>query len=141
MLQQAQKLLQQHGSIVQQSSIYKTAAWGNTQQDSFYNQALVLETPLSANNLLTAILKCEEEMGRKRQIKWEPRVIDIDIIFFNNHVIETETLTVPHPHMQDRNFVLAPLNEIMPNFIHPQLNKSIAQLYQSCSDALNVEKL
>ncbi len=141
MLLQAQTLLKLHGSIHKQSAIYKTAAWGNTQQDEFYNQAIIFKTALSAQELLKTILNSEAQMGRKRHIKWEPRVIDIDIIFYNNDILTTTDLTIPHPQMQLRNFVLKPIAELVPDYIHPVLNKSIKELLLSCSDQLKVEKL
>jgi 2-amino-4-hydroxy-6-hydroxymethyldihydropteridine diphosphokinase len=141
MLWQAKNLLKKYGNILMHSAIYKTAAWGNTQQDEFYNQAIIFQTILSSQNLLQTILHCEAQMGRKRHIKWEPRVIDIDIIFYNNDIITSSDLTIPHPQMQLRNFVLKPIAELVPDYVHPVLKKSIKELLIICPDRLKVEKL
>ena len=128
------------GTITRQSGIYETAAWGLEDQSSFLNQALELQTILSAQELLTTILQIEEDLGRKRDIKYGPRIIDIDILLFNDEVINTHGLKVPHPEMQNRRFVLEPLYEIASNKIHPVLNKTIAQILAECTDPLTVNK-
>jgi len=132
---------QQCGHIVHNSSIYETAAWGNTNQPSFLNQVLQVETLLSARQLIRKILKIEKTMGRVRQEKLGPRLIDIDILFFNHEIIKLEFLTIPHPEIQNRRFVLQPLAELVPQWIHPVLKKSIAELLQDCTDMLEVKKL
>jgi len=128
------------GKIVKESHIYETAAWGNQDQNDFLNQALLLETTLSARRVMHEILSLEYKMGRNRGLKWQPRVIDIDIIFFDDEVIEKKSLTVPHEHMHDRRFVLQPLMDIIPEFVHPSMNKTIAHLLKECSDPLAVNK-
>ena len=120
-LQNAQIAIQdQIGSIILSSSIYETAAWGLEDQPSFLNQALIIETNYTAQEVLKKLLDIEQSMGRIRQQPLGPRIIDLDIIFFNDQIIHTENLTIPHPQMQKRNFVLTPLNEITPEFIHPE---------------------
>lgn len=124
------------GPILLSSSMYETAAWGKEDQPAFLNQALLIETNLIAHDLMMALLAIEKNMGRIRQEHLGPRTIDLDIIFFNDQIIDTENLTIPHPQMQKRNFVLSPLKEIAPNFIHPILKKSITQLLMDCEDPL-----
>ncbi|MFL5787781.1 MAG: 2-amino-4-hydroxy-6-hydroxymethyldihydropteridine diphosphokinase [Flavisolibacter sp.] len=129
------------GHLTSYSSIYETAAWGIMDQEPFLNQALKLESDFKPDQLLTCILKIEEDMGRKRSAKFGPRVIDIDILLFNNEIIEQPGLRIPHPEMQNRKFALAPLNEIASQIIHPVLHKTIHQLLNECTDPLNVKKL
>lgn len=131
----------QAGKIVKQSSIYETAAWGNTDQPAFYNQALCVETKLAADDLLACLLDIEEGLGRKRGEKFGPRIIDIDILFLNDEIHQTPILSIPHPQLQNRRFVLVPLQEIAPRLIHPTLNKSVKELLKICTDTLAVKKL
>jgi len=128
------------GRILQESSIYETAAWGIEDQQAFLNQVLKIETLLSPGELLKTILQIEEELGRKRELKYGPRTIDIDILFFNDQVIDQNGLKVPHPQMQNRRFVLVPLNEIASNKIHPLFQKTISQILAECPDPLAVNK-
>jgi 2-amino-4-hydroxy-6-hydroxymethyldihydropteridine diphosphokinase len=136
----AQLIGEKCGSIITASSIYETAAWGLKEQPSFLNQVLLVETILSPAILLKKILGIEERMGRKRALKYGPRIIDIDILLFNNDVLHSTTLTIPHPAMPSRRFVLLPLAEIAGNFIHPELNLPIKDLLKNCGDELSVKK-
>lgn len=129
------------GQVVQQSAVYETAAWGKTDQPAFLNQAVLLTTTLPAQELLDTILTVEEKMGRRRIEKFGPRIIDIDILFYNDAVIDEPNLTVPHPQLQNRRFALEPLNEIAAGFVHPVLMKTIEQLLLECKDELEVRKL
>jgi 2-amino-4-hydroxy-6-hydroxymethyldihydropteridine diphosphokinase len=129
-------IYQEIGPILLSSSMYETAAWGKEDQPAFLNQALLIETNLIAHDLMLALLAIEKNMGRIRQEHLGPRTIDLDIIFFNDQIIDSANLTIPHPQMQKRNFVLTPLKEIAPNFIHPILKKSITQLLTDCEDPL-----
>ena len=130
----------QVGKIIRQSSLYTTAAWGNTNQPDFLNQVIVVETKRTAVQTMQAILDIEKKMGRIRTVKNAPRIIDIDILFFNKQIISEAALQVPHPQIQNRRFVLTPLNELSPNFIHPVLKRSVHHLFIHCPDKLNVKK-
>lgn len=100
--------------LVKSSSIYETLPVGYTEQDDFLNMVIQLETTLSPDELLKLCLQIEKDLGRKREIKWGPRIIDLDILLYNQENIETENLIVPHPRMHERAFVLAPLLELDP---------------------------
>ena len=131
---------QQVGNVKLLSSIYETEAWGQKNQPNFYNQALLLNTQLTSDELMNKLLEIENFMGRVRTVKMGPRTIDIDIIYFNNEVITSELITIPHPKLTERKFVLTPLVEIAPNYIHPFLNKSNTHLLKDCGDSLAVYK-
>ena len=130
------------GVIAKRSDIFVTAAWGNNKQPDFINQAVCIDTALSAEELLNELLRIEEELGRKRtDEKWGARTMDIDILFYNNEIINRPHLKIPHPFIQERRFVLVPMMQIAKEFIHPVLNKSIEQLLNECTDSLEVTKL
>jgi 2-amino-4-hydroxy-6-hydroxymethyldihydropteridine diphosphokinase len=131
----------QVGKVIQQSSIYKTAPWGNVNQQHFYNQVLLVQTTLSAHQVLQTILQIELDMGRVRELKWAPRTIDIDILFYDNLVMDEDDLTVPHPLLHLRKFTLQPMAELAANLVHPKLHATISQLLVSCPDTGLVEKL
>ena len=128
------------GAVIRKSNLYETAAWGNTNQADFLNQVIIVVSKHTAEKVIEKILAIEKEMGRIRTKKNAPRLIDIDILFFNKEIIKTQNLTVPHPALQNRRFVLVPLNELSPNFIHPVLNTTIHQLLLTCPDILTVKK-
>ncbi|MBA4197478.1 MAG: 2-amino-4-hydroxy-6-hydroxymethyldihydropteridine diphosphokinase [Chitinophaga sp.] len=129
------------GTIVKQSSIYKTAAWGLTEQPDFLNQVLVLQTDLVPEKLMHQLLLIEEKMGRLRTIKLGPRIIDIDILLIDDLVLTSDLLTVPHPALPQRRFALAPLNEVAAHVIHPVKKKTIHTLLLNCTDSLDVQKI
>lgn len=129
------------GQLEKSSAIYETAAWGKEDQPSFYNQVLKVRTGASPLELLIQILDIEAEVGRVRLEHWGPRIIDIDILFFGNQVIDHQRLTVPHPQLHLRAFTLIPLSELCPDFIHPLLNKSVEELLKICPDPLPVKRL
>ncbi|HMQ48929.1 MAG TPA: 2-amino-4-hydroxy-6-hydroxymethyldihydropteridine diphosphokinase [Saprospiraceae bacterium] len=129
------------GAIIRSSSLYVTAPWGITDQPDFFNQALEVETSMSPHEVLSQIHDIESLLGRKRVIKWGSRVIDIDILFYNDWIITESELTIPHPFLHERNFVLIPLLEIAPNLVHPLLGLSIQQLAAQANDPLNVKAI
>ena len=129
------------GQIIKCSSVYSTAPWGIANQPDFYNQVIQLSTALNPNEVLKSALAIEEEMGRIRIVKWGPRLIDIDLLFYNQEIIESAELTLPHPGIPNRNFTLYPLVEIAPDFYHPVLNKPLTTILQECDDTSTVEKL
>jgi len=132
-------LIKKTGEILNQSSIYLTKAWGNTHQPDFLNQVIQIKTSLTPDKLLEAILTIELEIGRVRIEKWGPRIIDIDILFYNDLRIESPALTIPHPALHERRFTLVPLAEIAPAFVHPVFKKNIVELLESCEDEQPVE--
>ena len=130
------------GLIKQKSSNYKTAAWGNTNQPDFFNMVLIMETKDDVETCLKKVLAIEQKLGRIRtEEKWVERTIDIDILFYNQLVLETDDLKVPHPYLHERKFVLIPLNEVAPKFIHPIFNITIQNLLEKCIDVLDVQKV
>ena len=135
-----QHIAQQIGSITRASQLYTTAAWGNNNQPDFLNQVIIVETNLAAQPLLQLILTIEENMGRVRTTKYAPRVIDIDILFYNEEIITSNNLVVPHPEIENRRFVLIPLNELDPKFTHPISKKNMKTLLLECTDPLEVKK-
>ena len=116
------------GVIVSQSSNYETKPWGVTDQPDFLNSALLVHTKLKPLEILEQTQSIENQLGRIRREKWGARLIDIDIIFYENEIIDEPNLKVPHPLMQQRDFVLTPLAEIVPNFVHPVLGKTVLEL-------------
>lgn len=131
----------QCGVVINSSSLYETAAWGMTEQSSFLNQVLEISTSLDAKQLMRRILKIENMMGRVRKEKFGPRTIDIDILFYENEILDLLFLKIPHPELQNRRFVLVPLAEINSELQHPVLKKTIAELLEECPDNLEVKKI
>nr|WP_288834164.1 2-amino-4-hydroxy-6-hydroxymethyldihydropteridine diphosphokinase [uncultured Flavobacterium sp.] len=126
---------QEIGTVIQVSRVYETAAWG-FDSDAFYNCSLVLHTYHSAQQVLLKALDVEQKLGRIRQNAsgYQSRIIDIDMIAFDEEIIDTEMLSVPHPLMQDRKFVLLPFQDLKINWTHPVLQKNILELIESCPD-------
>lgn len=129
------------GRIFKASSIYETAAWGIESQPDFLNQVLLVKTKVSAEKVMQLILSIECEMGRIRTQKNASRIIDIDILFFNDEIIKGDNLTIPHPEIQNRRFVLIPLNEIASHLVHPVFKQSIKNLLSITQDILEVKPL
>lgn len=129
------------GVIEKKSSIYSTKAWGEKSQPDFLNVVVEVLTDDSAKEVLIKIQKIETDLGRIRIEKWGSRTMDIDILYYNNQILESERLTIPHLLMAERKFVLMPLAEIAVDFIHPVLKKTSKQLLLDCKDDLEVRKL
>jgi len=129
------------GKIIKVSSIYETAAWGITEQPDFLNQVLLIKTKFSPEKMMQLILSIENKMGRVRTQKNASRIIDIDILFFNDEIISNENLTIPHPEIQNRKFALIPLNEIASDLVHPVFKQSIKNLLSTSKDKLQVKPL
>ncbi|HEV9037223.1 MAG TPA: 2-amino-4-hydroxy-6-hydroxymethyldihydropteridine diphosphokinase [Puia sp.] len=135
------QIMEMAGPIRKTSSLYETAPWGNLHQPWFLNQALQVETTFDAATLMTSLLGIEEKMGRKRLEKYGSRAIDIDILFFNDAIVAEPGMIIPHPEIANRRFVLEPMDEIAPDYIHPVLGVSVQQLLQTCTDPLEVKRL
>ncbi|RTQ45404.1 2-amino-4-hydroxy-6-hydroxymethyldihydropteridine diphosphokinase [Hymenobacter gummosus] len=132
-------LAEKAGRIVAVSGVYETAAWGKEDQDSFLNQALQLSTDLAPEQLLDACQQVETALGRERLEPWGPRTLDVDILLYDDQIINTERLHVPHPRLPERRFALVPLADIAPALLHPQLRRPVAELLADCPDQLPVE--
>ena len=140
-LQQARELIQKEcGQLTAVSSVYQTAAWGLTEQPDFLNQVLVVATLLTPEAMMQQLLAIEEKMGRKRTIKFGPRIIDLDILLIESLIINSTLLTIPHPALTKRKFALIPLVEVAPQLMHPSERKTMAQLLIECPDKLAVQK-
>jgi len=126
------------GAVKAKSQIYETAAWGLEDQPAFLNQLLQIATALAPEALLTQLNLIEKDSGRERKIKWGARVIDIDILYYDQLVLNLPNLVIPHPRLQDRRFALMPLAELAPAFVHPILNKTNQALLAECPDNLPV---
>lgn len=136
-LKTAAKILQVGGvRILNESSIYETEPWGKSDQNWFLNMVLQTETSLEAGQLLNLCLATESEMGRKREEKWGERLIDIDILYYDDQVVEEDQLAIPHPAIAERRFTLIPMCELQPNGNHPVLHRSQAELLSVCTDML-----
>jgi len=129
------------GTVVKSSSVYETEPWGFQTENEFLNMAVKAETPLTPSGLLGRILMIEALLGRVRGEKqFTSRLIDIDILLYEDLVIDEKSLRIPHPHLHERKFVLVPLCEIEPGLVHPVFNKTLASLLESCEDKSKVRK-
>lgn len=147
-LKKAIELLEKKiGKIISKSSVYETKSWGYN-DDNYLNVAVSVETDLLPQSLLSATQLIEKELGRKSKsvynsegnIQYEKREIDIDILFYDDISVCAKNLTIPHPKLHERNFVLAPLNDIAPDFLHPLYKKTISELYNICEDNSEIKK-
>ena len=141
-LESANSLIEQQiGSIRRASPMYKTAAWGKTNQPDFVNQALWVQTIFSPLLVLKKLNDIEKILGRVRFERWGPRRIDIDILYFNNQNINFEKLQIPHPEIAQRNFVLAPMMDIAPKFKDPLVKLSIEELWNQRTDKSSIQRI
>ncbi len=143
LLKAIQEIENQIGEATAQSRIYETEAWGVTNQPLFLNQVIIVKTAYNAHKVLKICMLIEQQLGRIRikNKKWHKRVMDIDILFFNDEIINTLSLKVPHPYLHERNFVLVPLLDLMPNYVHPVLQQSILTLQKMSKDKLKVSPI
>lgn len=140
--QKASKVLEEAGmTITKKSSLYQTGAWGNTAQNDFLNQVWVAETTLSPLELLSKLKSVEILSGRNHREKWQPRPLDMDILFYDELVFKEYELTIPHPFLAERKFVLIPLAEILPEMIHPETKKTIIKMLDECTDHSTVTRI
>lgn len=138
LLKARESLVLVFGTVEQASKIYLTQPWGKPDQNDFLNQVLVFETNLLPMQCLDRIQSVESALGRKPAARWDARIIDIDILFYGNQVMQNPQLTIPHPHIPARKFVLIPVCEILPDWEHPQLHRSMKTLLKQCNDPLSV---
>lgn len=126
------------GNIINISRVYESEPWGLKNQNFFLNQVIELKTSMSPQNLLICCKNIENKMGRTKSIKWGKRKIDIDILYFSEIIVQEKDLTIPHPLIQDRNFVLIPLNELSKNFIHPIIKKTNHEILKNSKDTSKI---
>lgn len=142
LIEQSNKMLRENFSTpLLSSSVFETAAWGNLSEGDYLNQVLVFQTDLDAEAVLIIIQDIENQLGRKREEKWGNRTMDIDILYFGQQVIQNQNLIIPHPFISRRRFVLEPLVEILPNFIHPVLKVSNSKMLETCTDTSSAIRL
>jgi len=121
-------LIENHITVMKRSTMLETEPWGIKDQPKFINMALTIDTILEPENLLNLLKKIESAVGRTQTSRWGPRIIDLDILLYDNLIINTNTVQIPHPGIKERDFVLRPLSEIAPDKIHPVFKKSIKEL-------------
>lgn len=139
-LSKAREAISGFATIDTASSLYETEAWGYTDQAAFLNQVVSIQTELSPLKLLKKIKKIEQQLGREESFRWGPRLIDIDILFYGKRIVNLPILTIPHKNLHNRAFVLIPLAEIAPDFIHPIFKKSVQALLDALPEPYGVEK-
>jgi 2-amino-4-hydroxy-6-hydroxymethyldihydropteridine diphosphokinase len=140
-LKDANLILEQNGIFIEKASkLYITKPFGYLEQDDFLNECLLCYTDKTPHDILKIIQIVEKTLKRKRIIRWGPRTIDVDILFYGDRVIKTDDLEIPHPGIPQRDFVLRPLMDLDPDFVHPLLKKSIKELYSLIEDKCEVYK-
>ncbi|WP_291788801.1 2-amino-4-hydroxy-6-hydroxymethyldihydropteridine diphosphokinase [Cecembia sp.] len=140
LIKKARNLLEKRlGKELIASSIFETEAWGGSSLGYYLNQVLVYQTALEPMQVLECIQEIENQLERKREVKWGNRTMDIDILYFGKRTINSEKLILPHPYLEKRKFVLEPLSQILPDFIHPSLGKSHQELLRICQDISEVK--
>ncbi|MCH7415677.1 2-amino-4-hydroxy-6-hydroxymethyldihydropteridine diphosphokinase [Belliella sp. R4-6] len=135
------KLMFKIGQLKDKSAVYETQAWGGKSKGDYLNQILIFETDFEAEYILDIALKVEKELGRERDVKWGNRTMDIDILYFGEEIINKPNLIVPHPYISERRFVLVPLEEVLPDFVHPKFHLTNKELLRKCTDSCNVIKV
>ena len=143
LLEQAKnEISEKIGKIKNESSIYETVPWGFKAEQDFLNQVVEVSTKLSPQKVLEFCLEIEDELGRERKSGYyESRTMDIDILFYNDEIINEPGLIIPHPKLHLRRFTLVPLTEIEPDFVHPVLNKKLTLILEECNDISDVRRL
>ncbi|MFN4181895.1 MAG: 2-amino-4-hydroxy-6-hydroxymethyldihydropteridine diphosphokinase [bacterium] len=140
-LVQAVQHLQKYARILRRSSIYLTSPWGYSAQPDFLNAVVEIETTYEPQELLHILKHIEKEMGRKPAGKWHPRAIDLDILLYEDRIVQTKELTIPHPLLSDRLFALVPLSELIPEKVHPLSGKTIEQLRKEKEENADGERV
>ncbi|WP_456400485.1 2-amino-4-hydroxy-6-hydroxymethyldihydropteridine diphosphokinase [Mesoaciditoga sp.] len=133
-IQAMKKMREKEMSFLKISTFYETKPYGVTEQNDFMNCVAEVETTLTPVLLLDELLEIEKSLGRVREKRWGPRTIDLDIIFYDNKIVNFADLVIPHPDMQNRLFVLEPLNEIAPNYVHPFFHKKVSEMLRELKE-------
>lgn len=141
LLNAAVKSITDRNTLLLKSSVYETEAWGGIAEGPFLNQVIQVKSSFDPMTFLGFIQKIEIDLGRRRDEHWGDRTMDIDVLFWNDRIIDTPELKIPHPYMSQRKFVLVPLAEILPEFVHPVLGKSTLELLKECQDQSEVRKV
>ncbi|TDK50490.1 2-amino-4-hydroxy-6-hydroxymethyldihydropteridine diphosphokinase [Algoriphagus formosus] len=140
LIREAKQMLVSKALIKGESSIFSTEAWGGKAEGEFLNQVLLVSTEEVPLKFLSFLQTIERDLGREREVTWGDRTMDIDILYWEGQEIQVPNLIIPHPHLHKRRFVLAPLAELLPDWVHPKLNKNSLELLEACEDESKVKK-